>query len=71
MAHPLTIRVMISSRCNDPLLFRGKPSTLTDVRLALKTALEQQLLFETQLYEVWINEDAPPAEGSADAWKPV
>jgi hypothetical protein len=68
MARPSTIRVMISSRCNDPIPFRGKPAKLTEIRIELKNNLEKELLFGSQLYEVWINEDAPPAEGSADSW---
>jgi hypothetical protein len=60
---------MISSRCNDPISFEGKTGTLTDVRLKLKEALERETLLGSQLYEVWINEDAPPAEGTADSWE--
>jgi hypothetical protein len=68
MPRPPTIRVMISSRCNDPIPFEGGEARLTDVRRKLKVVLEQETLFGSQLYEVWINEDAPPAEGTADSW---
>lgn len=60
---------MISSRCNDSIGFDGKPTKLTDIRVTLKQGLEGERLFGSQLYEVWINEDAPPAEGAADSWE--
>lgn len=68
MSRPLTISVMISSRCNDPISFGGTEANLTDVRRKLKAVLENEALFGSQLYEVWINEDAPPAEGTSDSW---
>jgi hypothetical protein len=68
MARDKTIRVMISSRCNDPIRFRGAWSTLSEVRSFLKQELEKETLFGSQLIEVWINEDAPPEEASTDSW---
>ncbi len=68
MAKPKTIRVMISSRCSDPIQFEGKTALLSDVRLRLKAELEQATFLDSPLLEVWINEDAPPAEGSSDSW---
>lgn len=62
------IRVMISSRCNDEIQLDGLPARLSDVRRRLKAELESTFLFGNPLFEVWINEDAPPAEGSTDAW---
>ena len=69
MAEPRRIRVMISSRNDDPIRYRSKTRTLSSVREDLKAAIEGALLFEGQLFEVWINEDAPPAAGSEDAWE--
>jgi hypothetical protein len=66
---PTFIRVMISSRCNDPIQFGSAASTLSVVREQLKQELEQIQLFGSQVFEVWINEDAPPAEGAADSWE--
>lgn len=63
-----TIKVMISSRCNDPIQLGGKPSTFTEVRRKLKEKIEHTTLFNEELFEVWINEDAPPEEGSTDSW---
>ena len=69
MAQPTTIRVMLSSRCNDAIEFKRKHATLSDLRKQLKVELEKELLFDTRLYDVWINEDAPPNEGSSDSWE--
>lgn len=60
-----TITVMISSRCNDPFPADGKP--LSDLRKRIKAELEAEALLGRQLFEVWINEDAPPADTSQDS----
>lgn len=62
------IRVMISSRCNDPISYKGVPGTLTDVRKEIKRILETSKFLEHQLLEVWINELAPAEEGTKDSW---
>ncbi len=69
MATPPKIRVMISSRCNDPIPYGGVASTLSAVRLQLKQDLEATELLGSPLFDVWVNEDAPPAEGTADSWE--
>jgi hypothetical protein len=68
MPLPKKIRVMISSRCTDQINFRGARANLSDVRRALKADLEAQQLLGSELFEVWINEDAPPAPGTDDSW---
>ena len=68
MPLPKKIRVMISSRCTDQISFRGASANLSDVRLALKAELESEQLLGSALFEVWINEDAPPAPGTDDSW---
>ncbi len=66
---PPRIRVMISSRCNDGFPSAAGETTLSAIRLELKQELEAvHLLDNSQLFEVWINEDAPPVEGSSDSW---
>jgi hypothetical protein len=60
---------MISSRCSDPIEFGGVQSKLSAVRLRLKEELEQVQLLGSPLFDVWINEDAPPAEGTDDSWE--
>ncbi|MDH1181927.1 DUF4062 domain-containing protein [Achromobacter mucicolens] len=67
MAKPL-IRVMLSSRCLDSFP-TGSESTLTDLRKELKTEIESAHVLGRKLFEVWINEDAPPAEGTQDSWE--
>jgi hypothetical protein len=69
MPTPPRIRVMISSRCNDTIEFDGVISTLSDVRARLKHTLEDVELLGSQIFDVWINEDAPPAEGDEDSWE--
>lgn len=66
MPKPL-IRVMLSSRCTD-LFPAGSKSTLTDLRKELKGDIESVNVLGRRLFEVWINEDAPPAEGTQDSW---
>ena len=66
MSRPRTIRVMISSRCND--LFPasgGRP--LSKIRKDLKAEIEGQHLFGQAAFDVWINETAPPSKGSWDS----
>ena len=60
---------MISSRCVDEIPFKGKQASLSDVREALKVDLEKKQLLGSELFDVWINEDAPPAPGTDDSWE--
>jgi len=60
-------RVMISSRCNDPFP-RDGGELLSAVRQKLKDELEAAELFGQRLFQVWINEEAPPASGD-DGWE--
>lgn len=62
------IRVMISSRCNDPVPGEAR-RTLTDLRRAIKADLEAAALLGRQPFEVWINEDEPAQEGDRDAFQ--
>lgn len=61
------IKVMLSSRCLDKFP-AGSKSTLTDLRKELKSEIESAHVLGRKLFEVWINEDAPPAEGTQDSW---
>ena len=60
------MKVMISSRCND-LFPRDGGERLSVVRQKLKDELEASELFGQRLFQIWINEDAPPASGD-DGW---
>ncbi len=68
MSRSTKISVMISSRCNDEIEFEDKTQKLSNVRKKLKEELEEIKLFDKELFEVWINEDASPEEGSQDSW---
>jgi hypothetical protein len=60
---------MISSRCNDRFPFgNGANPTLSDIRRNLKKQIETQEVFGKSVFEVWINEEAPPKGGSWDSW---
>lgn len=65
------IRVMISSRCNDgfPIPASQGGKRLTEWRRELKQIIENQRLFGEQVFEVWINEDAPPKAHDRNSWE--
>jgi hypothetical protein len=60
---------MISSRCNDPVPRRGGGTEpLSALRQRIKDELERAAFLDWVPFEVWINEDEPPPEGTRDAW---
>lgn len=67
MAQSKRIKVMLSSRCNDRFP-ADSDQTLSNIREQLKREIEGTKLFGKQVFEVWINEDAPPADGMQDSW---
>jgi len=67
MARSSKLRVMISSRCNDRFP-SGATTTLTDIRRELKKEIQSMEIAGQKAFEVWINEDAPPAGGKWDSW---
>lgn len=70
MAKSSKLRVMISSRCNDPFPLGNKASTpLSSIRKELKAEIEQVEVLGKKVFDVWINEDAPPASGKDDIWE--
>lgn len=67
MARSRKLTVMLSSRCKD--LFPGPGGrSLSDIRADLKKEIEGATVLGRQIFDVWINEDAPPAEGRDDSW---
>lgn len=52
---PLT--VMLSSRCRDTFIWKGKQRPLSELRPAIKAAVEAIKFADKQLFEVWIHED--------------
>jgi hypothetical protein len=67
MAVSSKIKIMISSRCDDPFPARAGRS-LTEIRRQLKSGIEAAELFRKNLFEVWINEETPPKGGTWDSW---
>ena len=68
MATSPEIRVMLSSRCDDPFSSEEKTS-LTEIRRAIKQEIETQSLFDFRPFKVWINEDAEALDHSEDSWE--
>ncbi len=68
MAVSSKIKIMISSRCNDPfpIAVRGARK-LSDIRSQLKNEIEAVAIFGQKIYDVWINEKAAE-DGSKAAW---
>jgi len=70
MPTPPRIRVMISSRNNQEFPYKKKSDALlSDIRTVLAEQLEAEKLFGEPLFEVWINEVAPAAEGDENIWE--
>lgn len=67
MAKSSKLRVMLSSRCNDPFP-GGATTTLSDIRRALKTEIEAMEIAGRKAFEVWINEETDPQGGTWDSW---
>lgn len=70
MAQSKRLKVTLSSRCNERLP-ADSDQALGSIREQLKRVLEGPKLFGKQVFEVWINEHAPPADGMQDSWTPV
>jgi hypothetical protein len=63
------LRVMLSSRSSDAVPTpAGGTMLLADLRARMKDALQELEVGGWHPFEVWINEDEPPQEGSRDAW---
>ncbi|MBI1356224.1 MAG: DUF4062 domain-containing protein [Acidobacteria bacterium] len=61
------IRVMISSRCNDPIELDGTMQRFSDLRRRAKQEIESATLFGLSSFDCWINEDAS-VDGGQDIW---
>ncbi len=68
MAKSKKIRIMLSSRCNDDFPINSD-NKLSQIRISLKSEIESTKIFGKELFEVWINEDAPPVDGTFDSWE--
>jgi hypothetical protein len=73
MKRPLSetdpLSLMISSRCNDTILYQGKPQPLAVLRRAMKSQLEAIRLGGKQVFKVWIHEDESNASALQDNWE--
>jgi hypothetical protein len=64
-----TVRVMISSRSKQRFPYKGNVNAqLSDIRQELAGIIEKKELFGEPLFEAWINELSPAAEGTDDIW---
>jgi hypothetical protein len=60
---------MISSRSKQRFPYKGNVNAqLSDIRKDLAGFIEKEELFGQPLFEAWINELAPAAEGTSDIW---
>lgn len=60
-----TLRIMISSRCNDRFPAQGE--RLSSLRQRIKDDLEAERLLGRRMFEVWTNETAPPDDAAGDS----
>ncbi|MDR1281570.1 MAG: DUF4062 domain-containing protein [Opitutaceae bacterium] len=67
MARSSKLRVMLSSRCNDPFPV-GATTTLSNIRRSLKAEIETMEIAGRKAFEVWINEETDPQGGTWDSW---
>ncbi len=67
MAKSSKLRVMLSSRCIDTFP-TGAATTLSEIRKELRNEIEALTIAGCGAFEVWINEEAPPAGGNWDSW---
>jgi hypothetical protein len=68
MAKSSKLRVMVSSRVLDYFPQGQTVTNLSDVRKELKADIEALEVFGKPVFEVWINEVAPPYGGKWDSW---
>ncbi|WP_177326969.1 hypothetical protein [Pseudomonas sp. Ant30-3] len=58
---------MLASRCNDRFPADGD-QTLSSIREQLKLEMKARSFLANRHFEVWINEDAPAADGMQNGW---
>jgi hypothetical protein len=62
------IRIMISSRANTEIKDGKRTTTLSDIRVEIKEALESTVLFDKPIYEVWISEEPRDSSALESSW---
>ena len=68
MAKSSKLRIMIPSRCGDYFPAGQTTTRLSDIRKDPKSEIEAVEIFGKKVFEVWINEEAPPQGGTWDSW---
>jgi hypothetical protein len=63
------IKIMISSRVNTEIRDGKKKVKLSGIRTELKNLLESTLLFEEQIYEVWVSEEPRDSSALESSWE--
>jgi hypothetical protein len=63
---PLT--VMLSSRCDDKVLYKGKKVPLAEVRVAIKESLQSIRMGDSAVFKVWIHEPESVTAGNKTSW---
>lgn len=73
MTKPLSqtqpLSVMISSRCNDPVLYEKRQQPMGVLRSAMKARLEAIRLGGKQVFKVWIHEDESNVNALLGTWE--
>jgi hypothetical protein len=60
---------MFSSRCDDGFPLDKTGQLLSKIRKELKDEVEKLEVLGKNVFDVWINEDAPPQAGDLDSWE--
>lgn len=68
MAKSTKLIVMISSRCDDWYPAGQTVTRLSEIRVELKDEIEAMEIAGRKVFDVWINEKAPPQGGTWDSW---
>ena len=64
------LKLMISSRCDDEFPSDTEEAdSLTEIRENIKRQIENETVFEKQIFDVWINEASSSLPANADSWE--
>ena len=73
MTNPLSdlepLKVMLSSRCADKIIFECGPQDMSVLRRAIKQRLDAIKVGDVSFFKVWIHEVDPFQPGDADSWE--
>ena len=63
-----SVRVMISSRCTDKVMFDGEQRPMSDIRREIKKRIEEIRVADSALFEVWIHEEESHTANDQSCW---